>query len=73
MKIKKITTGFVVQTYDTEKKEFIEQEFLPLDYYGFEDEEGKLVDASLFPDDDIPYMPFDMVQPKNKLKMTFIE
>ena len=58
MIVKKITTGFVIQTFDTEKKEFIHQEFIAGDIVEFEDEQGKTVEPFL------EYLPFDMVQPK---------
>lgn len=61
MQIKKITTGFVIQVYDTEKKSFVSQEFIAGDEVEVEDIEGNPVDDDMIPD----YLPFDMVQPEN--------
>jgi hypothetical protein len=58
MLIKKITTGFVVQTFDTKKDAWTEQYFVAGDSE-FEDTEGNQVDDI----NDI-YLPFDMKQPK---------
>lgn len=41
--IKKITTGFVVQEFDTETKQFISQEFIAGDDVEFENEIGERV------------------------------
>jgi hypothetical protein len=57
MKIKKITTGFVVQTFDSISGRCESQEFLAGDQVDFEDEEGNSkVEYDL-------YHNFDMVQP----------
>ncbi len=56
--IKKITTGFVIQEYDTEKKEFVSQEFIAGEQVDFEDQWGDPVDG-----DEVPYLSFDMVPP----------
>lgn len=58
MKIFKITTGFVIQTFDTITREFISQEFIAGDQVDFEDENGNKVDSFN------NYLPFEMVQPK---------
>lgn len=61
----KITTGFVIQTYDTDKKEWISQEFIAGDQVDYEDEEGIPLDNT----DSVicsQYLSFDMVQPKGK-------
>ena len=60
MLIKKITTGFVVQTYDTEKQSFLSQEFVAGDQVDHEDSAGNPVDENLIP----KYLPFDMQQPE---------
>lgn len=60
MIVNKITTGFVVQKYDTEKRQFISQEFFAGDGIEYEDELGNPVkpfDA---------YFSFEMKQPKIK-------
>ena len=60
MIIKKITTGFVIQTFDTDTNKFVEQEFIAGDEVTHEDEVGNEVSEDLVD----PYLPFDMVQPK---------
>lgn len=58
MIINKITVGYVVQQFDTEKNEFISQEFVAGDSVDFEKPDGT-------PTDSIDnYLSFDMVQPK---------
>ncbi len=59
---KKITTGFVVQTYDTKKKRWIDQEFIAGDECDYEDENGNPLDETA--EIRNKYLPFDMVQPK---------
>ena len=65
MIVKKITTGFVIQTYDTEMNCCIHQEFVAGDQVEWEDEEGTTID-DMYQDDIVveafPYQPFDMVQ-----------
>ena len=56
--LKKITTGFVVQTFDPETNRFISQEFVAGDECEYENEEGNPVEAI-----EEAYLPFDMVQP----------
>jgi hypothetical protein len=63
MKVNKITTGFVIQVYDTETGRCIEQSFVAGDQVNYEDEHGDPVDWREAPD---AYQPFDMVQPKGK-------
>lgn len=67
MIIKKITTGFVIQSYDTEKKKYIHQEFIAGDEVDYEDEEGNIVCPTTMlgeGEEFEPYLPFDMVQPE---------
>lgn len=52
MLLKKITAGYVVQTFDSDKGKFIAQEFIAGDETEYED--GAIENA---------YLPFDMVQP----------
>ena len=62
--IKKITHGFIIQVYDTNKRYWISQEFVEGDQVDWEDGNGEFLDdAEESPayDDDLP---FDMVQPK---------
>ena len=65
MLIRKITTGFVIQTFDTETKQFTNQEFIAADQVEVEDVNGNPLDEA---GNDIPaefdeYLPFEMVQP----------
>lgn len=72
MIVKKITTGFVVQTYDTDLECCTHQEFVAGDQVDWEDEDGNtllsLSDSTQYVGDtdldleDLPYQPFDMVQ-----------
>ena len=66
MIIDKITVGFVVQKYDTESGKYIEQDFIAEDDVTYENEFGEriLADESPVKFSDIPYLPFDMVQPE---------
>lgn len=70
MKIKKITTGFVIQTFDTEKQEFIEQEFVAGDTVDVEDETGNPIEDQEITGIDEKYLPFEMVQP-NELDLIY--
>jgi len=63
MKLKKITTGFVIQSYDTDKEAFTDQEFVAGDECVWEDEIGDSVDALAS-----EYLPYDMVQPNDLSK-----
>ena len=65
MIVKKITTGFVVQTFDTETKKFLSQDFVAGDECDYENEDGDAVDSNLLEvNDEEVYLPFDMVQPE---------
>ncbi len=64
MIIKKITYGFVVQEFDTDKEEFISQEFVCGDQVDLEDEFGDPIDDEKIPDDFWShYLDYAMVQP----------
>lgn len=56
---KKITIGFVVQTYDGNK--CVSQEFVAGDQIDYEDMVGKNIEIDTTNEQ---YQPFDMVQPK---------
>jgi hypothetical protein len=71
--IKKITVGFVVQSFDTEKRRFFCQEFVASDDHTWEDQMGNPLD--LHDNDDLaliygkggvdePFLSLEMVQPK---------
>ena len=65
MLINKITTGFVIQVFDTELKRFVSQEFMAGDDCQYEDKDGEPVDRKLLETDGKEaYLPFDMVQPQ---------
>jgi len=62
MIVKKITVGFVIQSYDTEVKKFVEQNFTAGDQVDWEDEFGEPIEH---PEDAVTgYLAFDMVQPQ---------
>lgn len=64
MLVRKITTGFVVQVFDTDLQHFIEQSFIAGDCE-YEDETGEPVESKLLEvDGEEIYLPFDMVQPE---------
>ena len=63
MIINKITTGFVIQTFNTETKQFVSQEFKAADDVTWEDENGNSVKSPGDDDTAEPYLNFDMVQP----------
>jgi hypothetical protein len=59
MIINKITTGFVIQKYDTKTGNFINQEFVCGDDTTFENLKGEEVEGF------DAYLEYDMKQPKN--------
>jgi hypothetical protein len=72
--IKKVTIGFVVQSYDTEKQRFFCQEFVASEDHVWEDQVGNPLTDS---DEDLaliygqggvdePYLNLEMVQPKTQ-------
>ena len=75
MIVKKITTGFVVQTFDTDLECCINQEFVAGDQVDWEDEEGNALlstsNSTQYVGDTavalarIHYQPFEMVQNKH--------
>ena len=67
----KITTGFVIQQFDTEKNKYVSQYFIAGDQVDYEDSQGnsldlnELGDKGFGPKSEVePYLPFDMVQPQ---------
>ncbi len=70
---KKITTGFVVQTFDTAQNKYTNQYFVAGDQVDYEDNNGNLLGKGQLdllgyqgfgPYSEVePYLPFDMVQP----------
>jgi hypothetical protein len=64
MFINKITTGFVVQVFDTEKQQFVSQEFVAGDQIDYEDADGNPVDSGLLKVDGVEAsLAFEMKQP----------
>ena len=73
MIINKITTGFVIQTFDTEKKQYVRQKFIAGDEVTYEDGTGaeavpptdeEMAEVNFGPEaKEEPYLPFNMVQP----------
>ena len=69
MIINKITYGFVVQQWDTEKKQWVGQDFVAGDVAEFEDETGDMIDdAEMEEIESKPALSFKMVQPENEAK-----
>ena len=69
MLISKITTGFVIQTFDSDKRQFIQQHFVASDDVAYEDEQGKPVDPTLLTvDGREQYLPFEMRQPGEQIE-----
>jgi len=64
--LKKVTVGFVIQTFDPKTKKFVSQEFICGDDVSYEDEDGNVVDEDEFKGEDgkEDYLPFDMVPPQ---------
>jgi len=66
MIVRKVTVGFVIQTFDTDLPGFISQEFIAGDQCDYEDVNGETVDSSLLiVDGKEAYLPFNMVDPDN--------
>ena len=63
MIVNKITTGFVIQSYDTEAHKFISQEFVAGDQVIWTTASGEQVK----PATNDSYLAFDMVQPSPTL------
>lgn len=59
MIVKKITSGFVIQYFETETEKFLSQKFIAGDEVWVKDLAGNSLDE----DDVSEYLPFDMVQP----------
>jgi hypothetical protein len=59
----KITYGFVIQRFDNNNK-FVSQEFVANDQVEYENENGTQVGEVL---DELPYVPFEMVQPNTEM------
>jgi hypothetical protein len=68
MIVNKITHGFVIQSFDTEKRRFVSQEFIAGDECVYEDENGDIVDYTEALPTPEPYLPFEMEQPKARPK-----
>jgi len=72
MKINKITTGFVIQTFDTETKKYTAQEFVAGDHVEYETLDGSSIDPVEVGMQTVeglePYLPFDMVQPQDMVE-----
>lgn len=65
MIVNKITTGFVVQEFDTDLGRFVSQKFVAGDECDYEDEDGKLVESDLLEvNGQEVYLHYNMVQPK---------
>jgi len=69
MKINKITTGYVIQVFDTDSKQYISQEFAAGNPVEYESQTGEIVDpvenGMQDADGTEPYLPFNMIQPNS--------
>lgn len=77
MRIVKVTTGFVIQTFDTDTREFTSQRFTASDDTTWEDDRGEVLGLG---DEqhlemiygkggvDEPYLDFEMVQPNETVQ-----
>lgn len=68
MLVNKITTGFVVQKFDTETGKFVSQHFTAGCECDYEEEDGTPLNGSQLGVEDEQlvfdaYLPFDMIQP----------
>ena len=59
----KITHGFVIQRFDNNNK-FLSQEFVAGDQVEYENQDGTQVEEV---SDELPYVPFEMVQPNTEI------
>ena len=65
MLINKVTSGFIIQVFDTELKRFVSQEFVAGDECQYEDKDGvPACSEALETDGKEACLPFDMVQPR---------
>lgn len=60
MLVKKICEGYVIQTFDTDTKQWVSQEFIASGEVEYEDENEEPIDAF----DDDTYLPYNMEQPQ---------
>jgi len=68
MIIHKITTGYVVQCFDTKTKKFVSQEFVAGDDCSYENACGEVVEPELLEvDGQEVYLPYDMLQPQDSV------
>jgi hypothetical protein len=72
MIINKTTCGFVIQQFDTDKKQYISQEFIAASEVDYEDTSGNVLEDKAMQEYNFgplaetePYLPFDMIQPNN--------
>lgn len=69
MLVNKITTGFVVQTYDTDAQKWIKQEFIAGDEVNYEFENGESLSEEEIGKEIInEYLPLLMKQPRYEIK-----
>lgn len=70
MLVNKITTGFVIQLFDTKTKQYVSQSFTAAAEVNYENSQGdtlsetEMAESNFGPyTENEPYLPFDMVQP----------
>jgi hypothetical protein len=67
MIICKVTTGVVVQAFDTDQQVYVSQHFVASDQVNYETDDGCPINVTDFAARVVgrePYLPFDMVQPE---------
>ena len=64
MIVKKVIVGFVVQNFDTEKKDFVSQDFIASEEVTYEDEYGEAIDEFDFDGLTEAELHFEMKQPE---------
>ena len=71
MELRKITVGYVIQTFDTEKKCWVDQEFKASDDVTWEDDKGNALTVDEASEkiglERFPYLPFMMIEPKHMI------
>lgn len=69
MILKKITTGFVVQEFDTDSQQWIHQSFVAGDQVEYETNDGDAINETDFDDRNLSelYLPLEMKQPSEIL------
>jgi len=73
MIINKITEGFVIQRWDTEKKQWLSQEFVAGECVCENEAGDAMEDVDMNNGGVQPYLPFEMVDPKEFVQMSVLK